>query len=385
MSMFGGEGIGNINLEELARTLAPVYEQFGIAPPDPMPGVTPTPVVPGIVPGEGTVSNEKNLANTVVTTDPEDTTPAVTYDAYTEYLKQQDEANKSIVRQDARLLLGNSLKNANLESLTGYVFELIAQDKLTGANADVFEALIQDRPEYQTRFAGNAGRIAKGLPKLDMASYIALETSYRDTMRANGIPERFYDKPDDFAKLIEGDVSPQEMQKRVEDGFAAVKDADPEVVRQMQALYGVTEPELAAYFIDPQRMKPELDGKQLARQAQAAKIAARSVEQGGINVSGEAARVLYEDLATRGFTQAQIMAGFEEIGKLGELKVGRAGEAELSQQDIVQQQFGVNMGAQAELERRKRLRLGEFQGGGTFARATGDVAGSTQLGIGTAQ
>ena len=385
MSMFGGEGIGNINLEELARTLAPVYEQFGIAPPDPMPGVTPTPVVPGIVPGEGTVSNEKNLANTVVTTDPEDTTPAVTYDAYTQYLKQQDEANKSIVRQDARLLLGNSLKNANLESLTGYVFELIAQDKLTGANADVFEALIQDRPEYQTRFAGNAGRIANGLPKLDMASYIALETSYRDTMRANGIPERFYDKPDDFAKLIEGDVSPGEMQKRVEDGFAAVKDADPEVVRQMQALYGVTEPELAAYFIDPKRMKPELDGKQLARQAQAAKIAARSVEQGGINVSGEAARVLYEDLATRGFTQAQIMAGFEEIGKLGELKVGRAGEAELSQQDIVQQQFGVNMGAQAELERRKRLRLGEFQGGGTFARATGDVAGSTQLGIGTAQ
>jgi hypothetical protein len=378
-------GFGNIDLGELTRILGPSYEQFGIAPPPPIPGTTPTPTVPGITPGEGVVSNEKELANTVKTGGSADVTPALTYDAYTEYLKQKDEINKTTARSDARLLLSKSLKGANLESLTDYVFELIAADKLTGSNPDVFEALIQDRPEYQTRFAGNAGRIANGLPKLDMASYIALETSYRDTMRANGIPSRFYDQPDDFAKLIEGDVSPAEMQKRVEQGFAAVKDADPEVVRQMQALYGVTEPELAAYFIDPTRMKPELDGKQLARQAQAAKIAARSVEQGGINVTGEAAKVLYEDLATRGFTDAQIMAGFQEIGKLGELKIGREGEAALSQQQIVQQQFGVDMGAQAELERRKRLRVGEFQGGGTFARATGDVSGSTQLGIGTAQ
>lgn len=375
------DAFGNIDLGALEQTLSPIYSQFGIAPPEPMPGVTPTPVVSGITPGEGMVSNEKELANTVKTTEPE----TVTYDAYTEYLKQKDETNKATTRSDARLLLSKSLKSANLESLTDYVFELIAADKLTGSNPDVFEALIQDRPEYQTRFAGNAGRIAKGLPKLDMASYIALETSYRDTMRANGIPPRFYDQPDDFAKLIEGDVSPAEMQKRVEQGFAAVKDADPEVVRQMQALYGVTEPELAAYFIDPSRMKPELDGKQLARQAQAAKIAARSVEQGGINVTGEAAKVLYEDLATRGFSDAQIMAGFQEIGKLGELKIGREGEAALTQEQIVQQQFGVDMGAQAELERRKRLRVGEFQGGGTFARATGDVSGSTQLGIGTAQ
>lgn len=372
MSNFSLDATG-LDLSQLEADLSTFYTQYGMTPPSEV-------VLPDAM-------NKPPTDQTIIP-DPEktdSTKPDLTYDAYTEFMKQQQATALSQGREDARLLLSAQLKNAQLESLTEYVFGLIAADKLTGANSDVFEALIQDRPEYQTRFAGNAGRIKSGLPKLDMASYIALETSYRDTMRANGIPDRFYNEPSDFAKLIEGDVSPGEMQTRIEQGFAVVKEADPEVIRQMQALYGVTEPELAAYFIDPQRMKPELTGKQLARQAQAATIAARSVEQGGINIAGEAARTLYEDLATRGFSQGQIMAGFQEIGKLGELKVGRQGEAELSQQQIVQQQFGVNMGAQEELERRKRLRVGEFAGGGSFARTTNQTTGATSLGIGTAQ
>jgi hypothetical protein len=94
---------------------------------------------------------------------------------------------------------------------------------------------------------------------------------------------------------------------------------------------------------------------------------------------------LAEDLARRGITEQQAMAGFTEVGRYGELTQQFGGEAALTTEQAVGAAFGTDVRAQQELERRKRLRLGEFQGGGTFARATGDVAGSTQLGIGSAQ
>jgi hypothetical protein len=70
---------------------------------------------------------------------------------------------------------------------------------------------------------------------------------------------------------------------------------------------------------------------------------------------------------------------------LVELTQRFAGEDALSTEQVIGAAFGTDVAAKQDLERRKRLRLGEFQGGGTFAKATGDVAGSTQLGIGTAQ
>jgi hypothetical protein len=57
----------------------------------------------------------------------------------------------------------------------------------------------------------------------------------------------------------------------------------------------------------------------------------------------------------------------------------------LTQQQIVEQQFGVNVQAQQELERRRRLRTGEFAGGGQFTRTTGATSGAIETGVGTAQ
>jgi hypothetical protein len=121
--------------------------------------------------------------------------------------------------------------------------------------------------------------------------------------------------------LIEGDVSPSELNERVQQGYRAVADADPAVKEQMKNLYGIGEGELAAYFLDPQRTAPLL-----TRQAQAANIAARGLEQGGIQLSGAFA----EDLARRGITEQQARAGFAEVGALGELRQTFAGETALS-------------------------------------------------------
>jgi len=277
-------------------------------------------------------------------------------------------------QRDARTVIAQMLQTYGLGDLADYTYrEIIAQDI---TNPDVIMFRLREQPAYQRRFSANAARARKGLAELDPASYIALENQYRETLRANGMPANFYDQTDDFTALLEGDVSPSELNERVQSGYRAVADADPEVKRQMQQLYGVSESELAAYFLDPERAAPLL-----TRQARAAQIAARGAEQGGIQLTG----ALAEDLARRGITEAEAQRGFQEIGALGELTQTFAGETPLTQQQIVEQQFGVNVQAQQELERRRKLRTGEFAGGGQFTRTTGATSGSIETGVGTAQ
>lgn len=280
-------------------------------------------------------------------------------------------------RRDARQTILKVLGDYGLESLGEYIYnEIIVKEVVNIQDPNAIIYAIRERPEYQQRFAGNAARMKKGLAELDPASYVALENSYRMLLQANGLPANFYDQTSDFQALIEGDVSPAELQQRVEQGYRAVSDADPEVVRQMRTLYGVSEGELAAYFLDPQRTAPLL-----TRQARAAQIAARGQEQAGIQLTGG----LAEDLARRGVTEQEAQRGFQEIGALGELRQTFAGEQALTEEQLVGAQFGIDVQAQQELERRRRGRLAEFTGGGTFARTTGETSGSTRLAVGEAQ
>lgn len=304
-----------------------------------------------------------------------------------DYLKKIEEENRQREmemarireerRRDARQTILKVLGDYGLDSLGEYIYnEIIVKEVVNIQDPNAIIYAIRERPEYQQRFAGNAARMKKGLAELDPASYVALENSYRMLLQANGLPTNFYDQNSDFQALIEGDVSPSELQQRVEQGYRAVADADPEVVRQMRNLYGVSEGELAAYFLDPQRTAPLL-----TRQARAAQIAARGQEQAGIQLSGG----LAEDLARRGLTEAEAQRGFQEIGALGELRQTFSGEQNLTEEQLVGGQFGIDVQAQQELERRRRGRLAEFTGGGTFARTTGETSGATRLAVGEAQ
>ena len=249
-------------------------------------------------------------------------------------------------------------------------------------NADAIIQKIKDQPAYIDRFPANQARLKRGLPELDPATYIGLERQYLATLRANGLPDRFYDDPkEDFAKWIEGDVSPAEVQVRIEQGYNAVADADPMVVAEMRRLYAVGDGELAAYFLDPERAQPLLTGKQLQRQAQAANISARAQEQAGITLNATFA----EELASRGISAQQALAGFGQIGALGELTQTFAGEEAIDVQDFIGAAFGYSPQATQQIERRRRQRVAEFTGGGGFTRTTGETSGAIRTGIGEAQ
>jgi hypothetical protein len=294
-----------------------------------------------------------------------------------EFQQQQIALQTEQRRRDARTTMAEVLNTYGLGELSDYIYnEIIVKETVNINNPDAIIFAIREQPAYQKRFAGNAARLKKGLSELDPGSYIGLENQYRETLRANGLPANFYDQSEDFQSLIEGDVSNSELNERVQQGYRAVADADPAVKEQMRNLYGVSEGQLAAYFLDPQRTAPLL-----TRQAQAANIAARGLEQGGIQLSGAFA----EDLARRGITEQQARAGFGEVGALGELRQTFAGETALSSEQLAGAAFGIDVAAQQELERRKKLRTGEFAGGGSFARTTGETSGSISTGVGKAQ
>ena len=274
----------------------------------------------------------------------------------------------------------DSAGNGEFGNLADYVYKMIGSGEVNINNPDAILYSIRKHPTYERRFSVNKVRVANGFDELDPASYIALEDQYRATLSGNGMPVSFYDSKDDFDAMIGGSVSNAELQSRIQDGYRAVQDADPEVKRQMYEL-GFAEGDLAAYFIDPNRMRPTLVAADYKRQAQAAKIAARGSELAGIQLTGG----LAEDLARRGITETEAETGFTAIGKLGELTTQMGGETALSQERIVGQQFGTDVAAAQELEKRKRRRLGEFAGGGSFARTQGETSGAVTTSIGKAQ
>ena len=278
-------------------------------------------------------------------------------------------------RVDAFAQLQVLLNRYGLGALEGNVRDAIARG-ITDGDAILFQ--LRDTETFRTRFKANEARAKKRLPELDPATYIGLEEQYRETLRRNLGPEMFsaYDEPDDFRKLIEGDVSNAELQERINQGYRLVAEADPEVKRQMQRLYNVGEKELVGYFLDPAKGAPVL-----TRQAQAAQIAARAREQAGFQLGVTTA----EDLIARGYTPSQAQQVFEQVGELSGLYSEMTGEQMLTQEQKVGAAFGYNIEAQQELERRRAQRVGEFAGGGSFARTTGATSGTVETGAGMAQ
>lgn len=296
-------------------------------------------------------------------------------------IREQFQQTQERQNRDARDAIRRVLAQYQLDSLAETLWNKYTEQYFDFSNEDAIIYAIKDEDAYKRRFAANAARMAKGLPELSPSEYIQMEDAYRTTLRSNGMPAGFYDSTEDFKSFIEGDVSAAELNDRLKDGYRVVADADQEVKRQMERLYGVNEAQLAAYFIDPDRAKPLLMAADYKRQARTAQIAARAQEQAGITLTGD----LADELARRGVTADEAEKGFQEIGALGELRQQFSGEEAISDTGLVRQVFGADVAAKSALERRKKTRVGEFTGGGGFTATSGDTQGALRLGVGQSQ
>lgn len=285
--------------------------------------------------------------------------------------------------QSAFDILLNTLKYFGLVTETddrlAKSVEAAWRKKIIGPGDDVNTIGIQlrDDPVFQERFPANKVLAAAGKPQYSVREYLILEADYKAALQDAGLPPGFYDSPQDFQGFIANDVSVKEVQARAELGYQAVRQAPPQVVAEFQRLYGVSEGELAAYFIDPQRMRPTFDRYEAERQARAAQIAAAGTTQAGMTVG----RAQAEELARAGISGEQAQAGFQALGESQGLFEGQMqGEQAISQEQAIAGTFGTNAEARRAITERRRRRQAEFETGGSFATSQGTQTGLTTIG-----
>ncbi|HEY6021954.1 MAG TPA: hypothetical protein VIY48_19455, partial [Candidatus Paceibacterota bacterium] len=141
--------------------------------------------------------------------------------------------------RDAYAAISTLFKSYGLESLAGKVYEFVKN----GYSPDTVSILLQDTPEYKERFAGNEIRKKAGLPVLSAGEYLATEASYRQIMQSAGLPSGFYDQNSDFNNWIGGNVSPSEVQTRVDLATQATVLANPDYKKALNAM-GISDSEL---------------------------------------------------------------------------------------------------------------------------------------------
>lgn len=240
--------------------------------------------------------------------------------------------------------------------------------------------------KYKDRFAGNDIRIQNGLTPLKPSDYIAREQAFTQRLADNGMPPGFYDTPADLNKLIGTGMSPIEFNNRIQEGYKAALSADNATKTALKNLYGITDSDLAAYYLDPEKATPlvaakEKNATRFAQQIGAAQIAAQAQTQAGMGLTSAEA----ENLAIRGVTAATARQGFGEIAQQQELFATTAGEqaageTAISQQEQIGGTFGTNAAAQQRIATRRRRRQAAFESGGGFATTQRGVTGLTTAG-----
>lgn len=262
-------------------------------------------------------------------------------------------------QRDAYAFLVDEFNQFGLGSLAPTIFNFIKQ----GYGADTITLLLQDTPEYKQRFAGNELRKKAGLPVLAPAQYLAVEQSYRQILQDAGMPKNFYDKPEDFANWIGGDVSATEIKDRTDLAVQNVMQAPAEYKQALSDLYGVSQGDMVAYFLDRERAVPILQ-----LQAQASRIGGQALMRGLSDANAER-------LARLGISESQAAQGYSQIGEslnTMEAIANRFGTS-FSQNEAEQATFNPNAVTSGENALRKQTRLQEAERG-LFAGNTGSAS-----------
>jgi len=286
-------------------------------------------------------------------------------DTFAMYQANLDE--KKANRKSAYDLLYSEFKQYGLDALITPLKSLIED----GASPSEFTIKLRETDAYKKRFAANAQRIAKGLRALSEAEYIELEDQYQDVMRRYGLPENYYTRGDlgrqeGFEKFLSGDVSPVELEDRIQTAQKRVINSNPEVLASLKAFYpDITNSDILAYTLDPKNAI-----EQIKRKVTAAEIGGAAMQAGlqtGLPRAEElAAAGVTKDVAQQGF--GTIAGGLQRGSQLASIY----GENPYTQTTAEKEVFGLAGKTEAEKERKKLTGLEKA----TFSGQTGLTSGA---------
>lgn len=262
--------------------------------------------------------------------------------------------------RDAFVALETLFNSYGLGSLVNSIFNFIQQ----GYSQDTISLLLQQTPEYQQRFAGNAIRQKNGLAVLSPADYLATEASYYQIVQSAGLPSNFYSNPADWTQWIGNDVSPTEVQDRVQMAQTATEQAPQDLVQALGQM-GVPQASLTAYFLDDSKALPILQ-----QQFNAAQIGASALRN---NLVMDPARATM--MANMGISVDQANQAYQQIGEtlptLQEL--GQVYNQNYDQQTAENAVIFQNAQAQFQTEKLSAEERGQFSGNAGAALQQGGL------------
>ena len=282
--------------------------------------------------------------------------------------KAEADAAAKAGRQSAYDLLFQQFDAYGLSGLVSPLKGLIE----SGINPSEFTIKLRETDAYKKRFAANAQRIQKGLRAISEAEYIGLEDQYQDVMRRYGLPASYYARGDmgiqqGFEKFIGGDVSPVELEDRVQTAQRRVLNAAPQVRDALTQFYGaeIGNGDILAYVLDPEKAI-----ENIKRKVTAAEIGAGAMQAG---LATGVARA--EELQRYGVTKETAQQGFGTIAS--GLERGRQLSQIYQQPDYTQAVAETEVFAlpNAEQARRQRRKLGQLETA-EFGGTTGMTGGA---------
>ncbi len=291
-------------------------------------------------------------------------------------------AAKDESRRSAFALLEKEFKDNGLDTLVPEIKRFMTE----GYGAEEASLMLPETQAYKTRFAGNEGRKALGLPVYTPGQYITAEQTYRDLFNQYNLGELA--NQETYNSLIGGAVSIDEAKTRVDNVFARIDKAPDALKTQLSnylGAYGVGDPTKQRSQIALALMRGPEGIDQLETSLRKAQIRTGAALS-NINVAEENISQLEKQLTTAGLSTEQIgNVSREAYASLAEALPTTQKLAEISKQDttglqeeLTQEAFGKTTGALMPSQRRKKLQEQEQ------ARFTGQ-SGISQVSLGRSQ
>jgi hypothetical protein len=230
---------------------------------------------------------------------------------------------------------------------------------------------------YAKRFGGMAELASRG-QAMSEGEYIRLEGEFRNVMSNYGLPPVYYDKFDDYARLIGAGLSVKEVEERV---VAAKQTLNPLVAAELRQYYNLGEGDLMAYqlgLIDATgvRLAAARNQEEIRTGSRAAQIGA-AAERAGFAMDKTYAEMLGGTSVGqtvdpfRMETLSRLEGEFAQARRVAERETTLAGidREAFDQRDALAAAFGDE---QARLASEKRARRERAR----FAGSAGTAAGS---------
>lgn len=250
-----------------------------------------------------------------------------------------------------------------MQDLANIVFDGITQ---YGPNAGLVAEHVRASKPYKDRFP-QMDEIRKKQPGFTEGNYFDYERHASGLERQYGLPAGFLSNTGTVSNMLVNGVSADELSSRVAMNDEAARSALPEIRDSLKRMYGLSDGDITAYYLDPDNGYDVL-----SRRAAAARLAGAGQRE-GFMVGVEQA----ERLAGLGFdTWEQSQQRFQQAAENRNLTSG-LGER-VTQEQVIGSAFGASQAEQAEVRRIGQARGAQFQGGGGY------VGSQQGMGIGSA-